>query len=167
MKTNSLLERCVELIRSKALRGPAIDSIFPAAQILGAFRHMQAARHIGKIVITLPEDPLELESVPSKPTPAFRGDRSYLLTGGLGGLGRSVATWMVENGARNLIFLSRSARDSPETHSFLEELHSQECQVQLVAGSINKICDVQRAVYNGAKPVAGVINMSMVLKVRL
>jgi D-arabinose 1-dehydrogenase-like Zn-dependent alcohol dehydrogenase len=109
----SLLKRCVELIQSKALRGPIIDSIFPASHIRDAFRTMQTARHIGKIVVKMPEDPSELESIASKPTPDFRSDRSYLLIGGLGGLGRSVATWMVENGACNLIFLSRSARDSP------------------------------------------------------
>jgi NAD(P)-dependent dehydrogenase (short-subunit alcohol dehydrogenase family)/acyl carrier protein len=127
---------------------------------------MQTARHIGKIVIKMPDDPLELESIPSKPTPGFRADRSYLLVGGLGGLGRSVATWMVENGARNLIFLSRSARDSQENHSFLEELHSQNCQTQLVAGSVSNMNDVQRAINLAPKPVARVIQMSMVLKVR-
>jgi NAD(P)-dependent dehydrogenase (short-subunit alcohol dehydrogenase family) len=89
-----------------------------------------------------------------------------LLVGGLGGLGRSVATWMVENGARNLIFLSRSARDSQENHSFLEELHSQDCQTQLVAGSVSNMSDVQRAINLATKPLAGVIQMSMVLKVR-
>lgn len=92
MKTYSLLECCVELARSKAFCGPANDSMFTAAQILDVFRHMQAARHIGKIVITLLEDPLELELVPFKPTPTSRGERRCLLTGGLGGLGRSVAT---------------------------------------------------------------------------
>lgn len=152
------------MIQSKALRGPAIDSVFPASQIRDAFRTMQTARHIGKIVVKMPEDSSELESVVSKPTPGFRSDRSYLLIGGLGGLGRSVATWMVENGARNLIFLSRSARDSPETHDFLEELRSQDCQIQLVAGSVSNMSDVQGAVNGATRPVAGVIQMSMVLR---
>jgi NAD(P)-dependent dehydrogenase (short-subunit alcohol dehydrogenase family) len=127
---------------------------------------MQTARHIGKIVIKMPENPLELESTAAKARASFLPDRTYLLVGGLGGLGRSVATWMVENGARNLIFLSRSASDSPETHNFLEELHSQDCKVQLVAGSVSNMSDVQRAVNVAVKPVAGVIQMSMVLKVR-
>lgn len=164
---NSLVKRCVELVQTKAVCGPPIDSVFPAAQIRDAFRHMQTARHIGKIVITLPEDPQELESAVCRPTPAFRSDRSYLLAGGLGGLGRSIATWMVEGGARNLIFLARSARESPETRDFLEELRSQGCWVQLVAGSISNLSDVQRAVNNAAKPLAGIFNLAMVLKVRL
>lgn len=45
----------------------------------------------------------------------FRPDASYLITGGLGGLGLVVARWMVERGARHLVLLSRSkASDSAE-----------------------------------------------------
>jgi myxalamid-type polyketide synthase MxaE and MxaD len=40
---------------------------------------------------------------------AFRGDATYLITGGLGGLGLEVARWMVRRGARNLVLLGRSA----------------------------------------------------------
>ncbi|HEU4324092.1 MAG TPA: beta-ketoacyl reductase, partial [Roseiflexaceae bacterium] len=40
---------------------------------------------------------------------AFRADSSYLLTGGLGGLGLAVARWMVERGARRLVLAGRSA----------------------------------------------------------
>ena len=39
----------------------------------------------------------------------FRSDASYLITGGLGGLGLEVARWMVRQGARRLILLGRSA----------------------------------------------------------
>ena len=39
---------------------------------------------------------------------AFRADASYLVTGGLGGLGLRVAQWMVARGARHLVLLGRS-----------------------------------------------------------
>jgi acyl transferase domain-containing protein/acyl carrier protein len=39
--------------------------------------------------------------------PTFRADASYLITGGMGGLGLLVARWMVERGARRLILLGR------------------------------------------------------------
>ncbi|KAK4172362.1 putative polyketide synthase [Triangularia setosa] len=165
-KTADLLRRCVDLVRTKKIAGPAIDSVYPADKILDAYRHMQTARHIGKIVITIPENPAALESLVPKPTPKFRADRSYLFAGGLGGLGRSIATWIVEHGARNLIFLSRSAKLSAETAGFVEELKSQGCWVHLVAGSVCVAEDVQRAVDKAPtnKPVAGVLNLSMVLR---
>ena len=40
--------------------------------------------------------------------PAFASDASYLLTGGLGGIGLKMAHWLVEHGARHLILLGRS-----------------------------------------------------------
>ncbi|OCK77276.1 putative polyketide synthase [Lepidopterella palustris CBS 459.81] len=163
-KTTDLLRRSVDLVVSNALCGPTIDSVFKAASITDAFRHMQAARHIGKIVISIPGNPQDLDSVITRPQAAFRADRSYLLAGGLGGLGRSIATWMVEHGARHLIFLARSARVSSDTRNFLDELKSCGCHVQLVAGTVSESKDVQRAVAGAAKPLAGVLNLAMVLK---
>jgi myxalamid-type polyketide synthase MxaE and MxaD len=42
------------------------------------------------------------------PAPRWRADGSYLITGGLGGLGLQVARWMVEQGARRVILLGRT-----------------------------------------------------------
>lgn len=39
----------------------------------------------------------------------FRQDSTYLITGGLGGIGPQVARWMVEQGARRLILMGRTA----------------------------------------------------------
>ncbi len=40
--------------------------------------------------------------------PLLRADASYLITGGLGGLGLSTAAWMVAQGARHLVLTSRN-----------------------------------------------------------
>ncbi|HEY9405602.1 MAG TPA: type I polyketide synthase, partial [Pyrinomonadaceae bacterium] len=44
----------------------------------------------------------------SAPTMRWRTDGSYLITGGIGGLGLSIARSMVEQGARRLVLMSRS-----------------------------------------------------------
>ncbi|KAI2627176.1 putative polyketide synthase [Xylaria nigripes] len=173
-KAAALLEQCVEWIREGKIAGPTISSIYPATQIQNAFRYMQTAKHIGKIVVTMPDDSHHLTTegpdsdvAGPKPAARFRPDRTYLLVGGLGGLGRPLSTWMAENGARSLVFLSRSAKKGPETDQFIEELASLGCQVQLVAGSVTSKADVMRAVNNAEtaeKPIAGVMNLSMVVK---
>lgn len=100
------------------------------------------------------------------PTPAlFRADACYLLVGGLGGLGRVITTWMVENGARNIIFLSRSAKEGPETTPFFDELRARECEVLTFAGSVTSLSDVEAAVKLATRPVAGVMQMSAVMRV--
>jgi acyl transferase domain-containing protein/acyl-CoA synthetase (AMP-forming)/AMP-acid ligase II/NAD(P)-dependent dehydrogenase (short-subunit alcohol dehydrogenase family)/acyl carrier protein len=47
--------------------------------------------------------PLELNNAAS----AVRPDASYLITGGFGGIGFSIAEWLVRNGARSLVLLGR------------------------------------------------------------
>lgn len=95
----------------------------------------------------------------------FRSNATYLLVGGLGGLGRVISRWMVENGARHIIFLSRSAKQGPETSSFFDELRSMDCGVSAFAGSVTKLSDVEAAVKQAMMPVAGIMQMSAVMRV--
>jgi acyl transferase domain-containing protein len=44
---------------------------------------------------------------PAHAVPAVRGDGSYLVTGGLGGLGLKVARWLFDRGARHLVLTGR------------------------------------------------------------
>ena len=42
-----------------------------------------------------------------RPVFAARGDRSYLLSGGLGGFGLALAVWLGQRGARHIILTSK------------------------------------------------------------
>lgn len=139
---------------------------FPVNQVVEAFREMQKGQHIGKIVVSMPEEPAELEVTPTAQKLALRADASYLLCGGLGGLGRAISNWMVEHGARHLIYLSRSGGESESTQAFIRELEAQGCSVQTFKGDVANPDDVAAAVHQAAMPIAGVLHMSMVLQVR-
>ncbi|KAF7586076.1 hypothetical protein BBP40_009607 [Aspergillus hancockii] len=140
-------------------------SLFDAVDVVKAFRHMQTGQHMGKIVVRMPENPSTLPVARAHEMAAyFPANASYLLIGGLGGLGRAVATWMVEKGARHLIFLSRSGANSPEISAFIQTLECQGCRVVTVTGDVGIIEDVRRAVSAATAPLAGVIQLSMVLK---
>jgi len=73
-----------------------------------ALRTMARGHHIGKLVLTAPES---VHSVAPEAMPhgRFRGDASYLITGGLGALGLSLAEFMAERGAGALALAGRSA----------------------------------------------------------
>lgn len=105
-------------------------------------------------------------TIPTSPTaPLFRQEVSYLLVGGFGGLGHSIATWMVEHGARNLVFLSRTA-SSPENNAFIAELKGYPgCTVTTISGDVSKYGDVSKAIESATAPVAGVMQLSLVLRV--
>lgn len=90
---------------------------------------------------------------------------SYLLVGGLGGLGRSIVTWMVQHGARHLTVLSRGAgTGSPTEIDFMRMLKSMGCTVQLVRGSVTDLDEVERAVEKTVAPLSGTVQTSMVLR---
>ncbi|KAK8042338.1 Beta-ketoacyl synthase [Apiospora phragmitis] len=160
-----LLKQCIRWIRSGAIRPGVIGAVFEAERIIDAFRFMQGGQHIGKIVVRLPDDHRALEATKVLPAPSLRSDRSYMLVGSFGGLGRAIASWMVENGAGELVFMSRSAGGAG-AKPFDEELESQGCQVRVVAGNVARLEDIKIAVQCATKPVAGVVSLSMVLRHR-
>lgn len=145
---------------------PPLAKVYNSSACVEAFQAAASAAADGVILQPPAQD--ERKGLPMSHTDTglrFRADAAYLLVGGLGGLGRAVSTWMVENGARQLIFLSRSAAESPTTTPFFDELRSQGCQVKTVAGSVSSREDVERAVRVADGPIAGVMQMSMVLRV--
>jgi NADPH:quinone reductase-like Zn-dependent oxidoreductase/acyl carrier protein len=78
--------------------------VFPEEQTTEAFRLMAQARHVGKLVISRGEQPAPLR---------LRPDATYLITGGLGALGRQLVAWLAAEGARSLLIVSRSATTPP------------------------------------------------------
>ena len=137
---------------------------------------MQRGQHVGKIVVTMPRQAQSTSGTSAEETlkvtnsakmASFRSDFSYLLVGGLGGLGRAVSTWMVEHGARNIILMSRSGGDSEHDKAFVNELSAQGCVAQIFKRNAASTSEVERAIRGSNKPVAGVMLMSMVLRVRL
>lgn len=118
---------------------------------------------MGKILIRMPSDPMELAPT-SQPPVSFSPNKSYLLVGGLGGVGRSVALWMVQRGARHLVILSRSAGQSDSDRDFILDLEEQGCHVICVAGSVATAADVESAIARCPRPLAGILQMSAVLR---
>lgn len=113
----------------------------------------------------MPEDISSITSTTRARVLALDPKASYLLTGGLGGLGKSVASWMVECGARSLIFLSRSAGLSDESKAFFNELESLGCSVSAVAGKVQDMENVDKAISKASRPIKGVVHLAMVLAV--
>lgn len=161
-----LLERTANMLASGIIKPIEPIKVFGAAEVEAGFRYMQKGTHLGKIVVSIPEAGLGLPQTPKPPQAELNPSASYLLVGGLGGLGRAVATWMVEKGARHLLFMSRSAGQSARDQAFFRELLCQGCIAQAVRGSVTDLADVERAVASAPpdKPIRGVLQMSMVLR---
>ncbi|OTA56526.1 fatty acid synthase S-acetyltransferase [Hypoxylon sp. EC38] len=142
--------------------------IFPAVETADAFRYMQKGQHIGRIGISLrnsvEDHEIHFDTTKRARPISFNSSASYLLVGGLGGLGRAISTWMVDHGARELIYLSRTAGTGLHDELFVNELKSMGCDVKLVKGDVTNLDDVAKAVATATRPLKGVIQMSMVLR---
>lgn len=84
------------------------------------FHHMAQGKHTGKIVVRMGRDVVAL---PMAETKLFRKDATYLISGGMGGVGSTVAEWMAENGAGALVLISRRA-ESDETRKIIRRIEA-------------------------------------------
>ncbi|PVH95312.1 putative polyketide synthase [Periconia macrospinosa] len=165
---HKLLLSTVKLIEKGKISPIHPVKMFEASAVQDAFRYMQAGRHIGRIGVRLRDSSgtpsLGVVSSRSKMNTRLDPTASYLLVGGLKGLGRATSSWLVEHGARSLIFLSRNAGCDQNDIELANELSSMDCDVQFVKGSVTSIEDVERAVRNARRPLKGIFNMAMVLR---
>lgn len=105
--------------------------------------------------------------IPKKPTAQIDPQSSYLVVGGLGGIGRSVCQWLAQRGAKNIIVLSRSA-NAEKIRPFAEEMQHMGCKIYPVASDISDSVSMARALEDcrsNMPPVRGVIQGAMVLQV--
>jgi acyl transferase domain-containing protein/NADPH:quinone reductase-like Zn-dependent oxidoreductase/7-keto-8-aminopelargonate synthetase-like enzyme/acyl carrier protein len=132
--------------------------VFPAQAAVEAYRYMQQARQIGKVVLAFPSPE------PRRP----RTDASYLITGGLGGLGLKLARRLVEQGARHLVLSGRGA-PLEAAQEEIARLRESGAVVVVVAADVSDLADVQRLVVAAGQtaPLAGVIHAAGVLRIAL
>ncbi|MBV9712027.1 MAG: SDR family NAD(P)-dependent oxidoreductase, partial [Ktedonobacteraceae bacterium] len=95
----------------------------------------------------------------------FRSDGTYLITGGLGGVGLRTAQWMVERGARHLVLMGR--RGVPEVaEAMLQTMCESGANVHVLQGDVAQEKDVQKAlilIRCEMPPLRGVFHAAVVL----
>jgi acyl transferase domain-containing protein/acyl carrier protein len=121
---------------------PLRHRVFPISDAVDAFREMAQAKHIGKIAVSF--ERRELPAPVPAPEQTFRDDRTYLITGGLGGLGLAVAQGMVARGARHLVLLGRSA-PSEAARTTLAELAQTGATVEAMQTDVAEPAQVAKA----------------------
>ena len=98
----------------------------------------------------------------SSPPRQIQADRSYLLTGGLGGLGLEVARWLVEQGARQLVLTGRTGVTTATTQQAIQALEQAGAKVLVVQADVTQPGDVARvlAESQALAPLAGIFHLA-------
>ncbi|MER6099214.1 SDR family NAD(P)-dependent oxidoreductase [Streptomyces sp. NPDC001728] len=114
-----LLADVMKLLSSGALK-PLPVNTWDVRRAPEAFRHVSQAKHIGKVVLTLPA--------------ALDPDGTVLVTGATGALGGLVARHLVtEHGARRLLLVSRRGPEAPGSGELASELTDLGAEVMVAA----------------------------------
>uniref|UniRef100_A0A0G4HEN0 Uncharacterized protein n=1 Tax=Chromera velia CCMP2878 TaxID=1169474 RepID=A0A0G4HEN0_9ALVE len=128
-----------------------VRSSDPERDGVGAFRFLQRAGHIGKVVVCFPSsiETSERAAVSDSNGPSGlslpAGGCTYIVTGGLGGLGLVVANWLLDEGAKRIVLVSRRSVPDAETAKRSEMLRLQRAAAEGTVEVEVRACDVSSA----------------------
>ncbi|MDI1475031.1 type I polyketide synthase [Polyangium sp. y55x31] len=172
----TMIDRRPELVRELFLeilehvrRGeirPLPHRTFPLSRAQEAFWEMRGGKHTGKLVLRVDES--------TKPTVKVTGDAqatllkktgSYLITGGLGGLGLSLASWMAERGAGHLVLVGRRGPQNDAQREAIEAMRRLGAEVTVAQVDVSDRAALAAVVASlpAAFPLKGVVHAAMVL----
>src|SRR5262249_193187 len=126
-----MTEELLALFRHGAFR-PLPHVTFPAAKVTDAYRHLAQAKQIGKVVACRGDGGLRPVPLPWQARP----EATYLVTGGLGGVGLEAARWLIAHGARQLVLAGRRA-PSPEAGATLAKLAAMGVSIHVVSVDVS------------------------------
>ena len=140
--------------------------VFPITQMVEAFRTMAKAKHIGKVILEIKDHAVRPVRDPNTIAIKLRADASYLITGGLGGLGSQLATWMVDQGAKCLVLASRRGVATEEGQQLVRSFEERGVTVVIEKVDLSIPTEVQALVQrieNELPPLRGVMHGAVVL----
>jgi polyketide synthase 12 len=151
-RIGQLLASLVELFDAGALQ-PLPVAVWDVRQAREALRFLSQARHVGKIVLTMPR--------------AVDPDGVGLVTGGLGALGALVAEHLVtRHGLRRLVLTGRRGQDTPGADHLRRRLQQLGAEVDLRATDISDPAQVEALISSieaQGRPVSILVHAAGVL----
>ncbi|HZU68918.1 MAG TPA: type I polyketide synthase [Ktedonobacteraceae bacterium] len=97
---------------------------------------------------------------------SLRTDSTYLITGGLGGLGLAAARWMVEQGGVKYLVLTGRSGASAGTQPVLDELERAGAKVLVIRADVSKeeaVAQMMETIRKTMPPLRGIIHAAGVL----
>nr|ABB76806.1 polyketide synthase 2 [Bipolaris maydis] len=161
----AILDAVVGLVDSKFVHSPPVRTV-------GLEYLSEALSNISetdsKKLLLVPGKNEMVKATPSCPAPpTFDPAAVYLLVGGSGGLGRVIAKWMLNNGARKIGLLSRSTSMSPDVRTLVDDAAGIGAEVFLLPCDVTSQHHLQRVIDQCViekGQIKGVINAAMVFK---
>ncbi|UGT60385.1 SDR family NAD(P)-dependent oxidoreductase [Nocardia asteroides] len=155
-RVQQMLQELKTLFDTGALDPPPVK-VWDIRRAPEAFRYISRARHIGKVVLTIP---------PNTGTGPTISTGTVVITGGTGGLGAMLARHLVTtHGVRSLVLASRRGPHAQGVTELVTQLSELGAQVQVLACDVSNRDAVARllAAVPAHAPLTGVIHAAGVL----
>ena len=164
----SLMRDINEMLQSHRIAWLPIKQ-FNVSELDQALLYFSKGSHIGKVVVTYEDGNSLIKATAASPRAEFDPKATYILVGGLGGLGRALMAWMTRRGGRYFAVITRSGAKTPEQRDFIKSMADQGAEIQVVQCDISVQDEVAAAIkqLSEERVVKGVIHAAMVLVVSL
>ncbi len=164
--SGNLFQETMSLLFDGVISHPQPLNCYPAADVEKAFRHLQGGRSTGRVVVRFDDSDSVQKRLLERTQWQFKSDASYVIVGGLGGLGRAISRWMVDKGVRNLVLLSRSGTTSPAAAKLVSELRERGVTVAVPKCDAASAASLSATLEDCAAmpPIKGCINAAMALQ---
>ena len=161
-----LFNEVVQLFREGKFK-PLVHTVYSHTMAADAFKDMKASKHIGKLVVAFDENRFGVRKCASTPT---RGQQdpnaTYLVSGGVEGLGFQTARHLCVNGCKHIILLSRSGAESEARQTNVAELTSMGVDVKIVSVDVGDSKLLKPMLLETLKempPLKGIVHSAVVL----
>ncbi|KAJ9227058.1 hypothetical protein DTO027B5_8163 [Paecilomyces variotii] len=144
-----LLKDISRLFKQKTLRPITPLTTYGISELETAFRTLQTGRNIRKTDSAL-----------------LNPDATYILIGGTGGLGRSMAKWLSTKGARNIVLVSHSGKINSKVQALIDELAKNGTNIIIKPCDVSQQQSVETLIdsLSHLPPIRGVVHGAIVLK---
>ena len=146
---------------------PLPHAVQPRAAVVAALRAMQQSSHVGKLIIVPDAVPASVKQAPPAELGPLSGQATYLVTGGLGGLGLVVANRLVTLGARYLVLVGRSGAATKTAQDAVAALAARGAAVTVMAVDLADPEALEtnlRPALAALPPLTGIIHCAGVLR---
>ena len=140
---------------------PLPTSTFPVSAASEAFRHMAKGAHTGKIALQVKGDSGDVRRDSSR----LHAEATYLVTGGVGGLGLIAAQALLEGGARHIVLVSRRGVTTESTAA-IRSLEVAGAKVVVRRADLSVAADVDsllQEIRTSMPPLRGVVHAAGIL----
>ncbi|XP_063924749.1 fatty acid synthase-like [Zophobas morio] len=173
-ETNSKLTKCLlEGIKAGFVK-PLPRVCFNATQVEESYKYMMSGQHIGRILVKLrneediDHDDNGIEKFQISSKPRFNCDvrYTYVIVGGLGGIGIELGDWLVLRGARKLVLTSRSGLQSGYHQQRINIWKSYGVQVKVCTNDVTteQKCEDLVKEANELGQIDAIFNLAVVLQ---